>query len=733
MLHALVLAAALATPPEATPLFDGATLEGWHAIGGGTWTVEDGAIVGRAAQAESRHGLLVSDGVYDDFIVTFDYRVNAGDSGFYFRVDESGDAVGVHGFQVEVDDVEPGGLYETGGRAWVVKRTPEEAEAWHRAGAWNRVTLRAVAGDVTVTVNGHETAALRDDPGRRRGHFALQLHGGQDMHVAFRDIRVTPVTPTPERPNILWLVVEDMSPWLACYGDDTVPTPHLDGLAARAGRYVNAFATSPVCAPARSSIITGMYATRIGSMHMRCVNRSQAALDADPHAYDDIPIYQAVPPPFVRAFPEHLRAAGYYCTNRSKTDYQMTVPAATWDASSNRAHWRRRAEGQPFFAVFNHGGTHESRAFPDARRAPEVVTPEAVPLPPIYPDTPAVRDAMARTYNNIARMDGWVGDRLAELEADGLLESTIIFFYSDHGVGLPRGKRSCYDTGTRVPLLIAAPPRFAHLLPDDWTAGGPRERVVSFVDFGPTVLSLAGIEPDARLDGTPFLGPYAQPGTGLAFAHADRFDSVYDHARSVTDGRMRYIRNEITDIPHLIANRYRERLPMTADLYALRGRARLGARWQVASTRRPREELYDSALDPWEVHNLAEDPAYAERLGHMRARLDAWIASTDDLGYVRPETALVREHLWPPDGAQPVTADPGLAFVGGADGTITIRLSCATPGASIGYRFGDDGAWRPYRTQLRVVPARVAAFRAQAHRLGFAPSAIVSPDLAGRR
>ena len=330
--------------------------------------------------------------------------------------------------------------------------------------------------------------------------------------------------PSP-RPNVVWLVVEDMSPWLACYGDDTVATPNLDRLAAASVRYANAFATSPVCAPARSSLITGLYATRIGTMHMRTGNPSKTALQKDPRAYAEIPSYEGLPPAWLRCFPELLRAQGYYCTNNSKRDYQFQAPVTVWDQSNGKAHWRNRRDGQPFFAVFNYGGTHESQTFPNVRAKPRVVDPATVLLPPFYPDTPKVREAVARTYDNIAAMDAWVGGKLRELENAGLLDSTIVFFYSDHGVGLPRGKRSCYDTGTRVPLLV----RF----PDGRRAGKTDERVVSFVDFGPTVLSLCGVRPDARLDGVPFLGRFRRKGTGYAFAHADRFDAVYDRQRGV--------------------------------------------------------------------------------------------------------------------------------------------------------------------------------------------------------
>jgi arylsulfatase A-like enzyme len=514
-------------------------------------------------------------------------------------------------------------------------------------------------------------------------------------------------TQAQERPNVLWLTVEDMSPWIACCGDDTVPTPHLDRLAAQSVRYANAFATSPVCAPARSSLITGMFATRIGTMHMRTGNPSQAALARDPEAYASIPSYEGVPPSFVRCFPELLRSNGYYCTNNAKTDYQFQAPATVWDASGGRAHWRDRPEGAPFFAVFNHGGTHESQAFPDARRRPQVVTPEDVPVPPLYPDTPAVRDALARTYANIAAMDAWVGERLAELEQAGLVDSTVVLFFSDHGVGLPRGKRSPYDLGTRVPLLV----RF----PDGAGAGTTEQRVVSFVDFGPSVLSLAGIEPDRRLDGVPFLGAHARPGTGLAFAHADRFDSVYDRARSVSDGRFRLVRNVLTDLPHLLPNAYRERLPMTADLYALRGREGLDpALWQVASTSRPPEELYDSQGDPWELRNLVDDPTQRETLERLHDALDAWIADTGDLGLVLPERRMVAEHLWP-DLEQPATAAPQVTLV---DGEVT--LGCATPGASLGWRTSGEGTWKVYTGPFSRPDADTV--EVLAHRIGYAPA-----------
>jgi N-sulfoglucosamine sulfohydrolase len=525
------------------------------------------------------------------------------------------------------------------------------------------------------------------------------------------------------QPNIVWLSVEDMSPWIGPYGDTTVPTPNLDRLAAEGITYDNAFATSPVCAPARSSLITGMFCTRIGTMQMRNNTPSPAAVEKNPEAYKDIPGYEGLPPPFVRCFPEHLRAAGYYCTNNSKKDYQFADPVTVWDESSRKAHWRDRREGQPFFAVFNHTGTHESQTFPSTPASPQVVQPQGVPLPPYYPDTPAVRAAVARTYDNIARMDAWVGEQLAELEAAGLLETTIVIFFSDHGVGLPRGKRSCFDSGLRVPLIV----RF----PDQRDAGARAERVVSFVDFGPTVLSLAGLKPDERLDGTPFLGRFATERDdyrqGRAYANADRFDEVYDRARTVSNGRFRYTRNYVEDLPYLIRNAYREQIPMTFDLYALeeKGPGR-PEQWQFAAKSRPAEEFYDSQTDPWEVTNLIDAAEHQATIAGLRHDLETWMEATGDLGFVLPETKLVREHIWPPEGVQPQTPAAVIsdqAVQRGDRTAFVVRLACEEPGASIGYRVGTSkkqtGPWQVYTGPFEST-GDMRFLEVQTHRIGHA-------------
>lgn len=526
-------------------------------------------------------------------------------------------------------------------------------------------------------------------------------------------------------PNILWLTVEDMSPWIGPYGDTTVPTPNLDRLAREGVVYDNAFATSPVCAPARSSLITGMFCTRIGTMHMRNGSRSTVSRSPEPGGSEDIPLYEGLPPAFVRCFPEHLRAAGYHCTNNEKKDYQFQEPVTVWDASNSQAHWKHRATGQPFFAVFNYGGTHESQAFPAAKRRPRVASPEHVPLPPFYPDTPNVREAVARTYDNIAAMDAWVGERLAELEQAGLLETTIVMFFSDHGVGLPRGKRSCFDTGTRVPLIVRHP--------DRQEAGGREARVVSFVDFGPTVLSLAGIDPDSRLDGTPFLGAFARERDdyrrGHAYANADRFDETYDRSRSVSDGRFRYTRNFVTDLPFVLRIAYREQLPMTADIYRLQenGPQRPG-QWQLAARQRPAEEFYDSQTDPWEVRNLIDAPGHRARIQALREHLEAWMEATGDLGFVLPETRLVEERIWPPEGRQPNTPAAEIddrTVQRGEATAFAVTISCSDPGASIGYRLASSkqysGPWQVYTGPFEV-PADRRFIEVVTHRIGHAPT-----------
>jgi len=280
------------------------------------------------------------------------------------------------------------------------------------------------------------------------------------------------------RPNILWISLEDTSPRFGCYGDPIARTPNIDRLAAGGQRFPHAFSTAGVCAPSRSAIITGMYQIAIGTHHMRTTH-------TNPHTPELPTPYSAVPPPYVRTFTEYLRGAGYFCTNNQKTDYQFAPPLTAWDECNDTAHWRHRDKNQPFFAVFNPTVTHESGMWPREDR-PLQTDPEKVQLPPYLPDTPKARQALARHYDNLAQADRQVGEILGQLEEDGLAADTIVFLWSDHGEGLPRGKRWPYDAGIRIPLIVRWP---GQLEP-----GSVSENLVSLIDLGPTVLSLAGIE-----------------------------------------------------------------------------------------------------------------------------------------------------------------------------------------------------------------------------------------------
>ncbi|MBM3947312.1 MAG: sulfatase, partial [SAR202 cluster bacterium] len=357
----------------------------------------------------------------------------------------------------------------------------------------------------------------------------------------------------PARPNFLWISIEDASPDLGCYGDPYSVTPNLDRFAAEGVRFTHAFSNSPVCAPSRSTLITGVYCTTMGTHQMRC---------------------QGIPAAGVRCFPEYLREAGYYCTNNVKTDYQFAPPLSAWDESSPRAHWRKRKPGQPFFAVFNFTTTHESQVrlnSPDMHRRLATLRPgerhdptKAV-LPPYYPDTPAVRLDWARYYDLITLVDRQVEEVLRELEADGLKENTIVWFWGDHGRGLSRAKRWVYDSGTRVPLLIRVPEplreRAAPNRPELCRPGAVRDDLVSFVDFAPTMLALAAIPRPRHMQGRPFLGARDMQGSRYVFAHRDRMDEAYDLIRSVRDQRFRYIRNFRPDLPYSQRIAYMDEMP----------------------------------------------------------------------------------------------------------------------------------------------------------------------------
>ena len=431
-----------------------------------------------------------------------------------------------------------------------------------------------------------------------------------------------------DRPNILWISCEDISPHLGCYGDPHASTPHLDALAKRGVRYDLAFAPAGVCAPCRSTIITGMYQTSIGTHHMRC---------------------SATLPDFIQPFTIALRRSGYYCTNNSKKDYQFKEPKATWDESSGKAHWRKRKSAdQPFFAVFNFTDCHESGIASDEKyrrvtKGLKKQDPSALTtLPPYYPDTPATRADWARNYDVIAAMDRRVGALLKQLDDDGLRENTIVIFWSDHGVGLPRAKRWLYDSGMRVPLIVAAPAKWKRYAPGP--AGSSTRRLVSLMDLGPTTLRLAGLEPLPHMQGRAFLGDGQPAPRRYVFGARDRMDERYDIIRAVRDQRFKYLRNyePFKDYYQYINTAEKGRLMREIRRVAEAGKLPPAAAKMFAAGKAV-EELYDVEADPHEINNLADDPAYADVLQRMRrAHLD-WVGETRDLGLIPEPIIAARE------------------------------------------------------------------------------------------
>ena len=430
--------------------------------------------------------------------------------------------------------------------------------------------------------------------------------------------------------NILWLSAEDISPHLGCYGDPHAITPNLDQLANRGVRYTHAFTTAGVCAPCRSGIITGMYQTTLGTHHMRC----QASL-----------------PRRIVPFPALLRKAGYYCTNNSKTDYQFKTPSETWDESNSKAHWRNRPDKeQPFFSVFNFTGCHESGIASDTKYhsvtsklnpAQRQVGGELSTFPPYYPDTPIAREDWKRNYELITALDLWVGKLLSQLEEDGLLDSTLVVFWSDHGIGLPRAKRWLYDSGTRIPLIISAPSgcEIEGLLPK----GSTNDRLVSSIDFSATVLNIAGLERPEAMQGQAFLGPESSKPRKYVFGARDRMDERYDIIRMVRDEKFKYLRNYEPLKGYYQYMNTPEKGATMAEMRVLFEKGELGglpARYFADG--KPVEELYDTEADPHELTNLADDPSYQQVLQRMRHAHQEWVVRTKDLGLI-PEPILEAE------------------------------------------------------------------------------------------
>lgn len=534
-----------------------------------------------------------------------------------------------------------------------------------------------------------------------------------------------------DKPNILLLMAEDMSARVGAFGDPVAVTPNIDQLAREGVRYPNTFTTAGVCAPSRAAHIMGAHQNSFGAQHMRTTS-SHYPLQ-----------YNTVPPPQMKAYPELLRHAGYFTFVTDKLDYQFSGgglgsgPFTIWDLETRSAlpwksdpfPWQQVPGGVPFFGFMTFMETHESGLFPRwswprstahtflqalhiylNRGVEDVVAPGDVAVPPYLPDTPPVRRDIARQYNNIHTMDLRVGMILAQLRADGLDDNTIVIWTTDHGSGVPRGKRELFDSGIKVPMVIRWPEKYR---PADATPGTVDERLISFVDLGPTVLALAGVAEPDYMEGKPFAGVANPVPNTYIYAARDRLDEQPDRQRAVRDSRFKYIFNFYPGEPGAAHLEFRDTLDSMRDLWAQLDAGKLDAAQRRWFAPRLEEELYDTWTDPDELRNLADSQDYAAQLERMRAAFADWQQRGVDMGAI-PEEQMVRE-FWP-NLEQPQTATPSLA----RDEQGRVVISCTTQGASIGFRLGEDGRWMLYTAPIAVLRGQVVT--AKAVRYGWSES-----------
>ncbi|WP_375587772.1 sulfatase [Flagellimonas aurea] len=471
--------------------------------------------------------------------------------------------------------------------------------------------------------------------------------------------------------NIVWIVCEDISPYLGSYGDATVHTPNLDALAKSGVRYTRVYTTAGVCAPSRSSIITGMNQISIGTSHMRTKNRPSLMPEG-------VPSYSAVLQVGVKAFPEYLREAGYYTTNNAKEDYQFEEPVTVWDESSVAASYQNRAPNQLFFSVFNFAISHESQIIspPDSlyHRADEMV------LPLYYENTAQMRHDKAALYTRIQQMDSDVGELIAQLKEDGVYEDSYVIFYSDHGGNLPWMKREILERGLHIPFIVKHP--------KGNNAGTVNNDLISSIDFAPSMLSIADVDIPENMQGKAFLGSKkSHTKNQYVFAGRDRMADKYDRVRSVSDGTFRYVYNFHPEIPKYQDLAYRKQMASMKEIISMRDAGTIKNPYLLDwfNTPKPVEELYYTAKDPDEVHNLANNKAYDGKKEELKKVLFQWMEEVGDLGAMS-EKDMVLEHWWKGKGHPPKTSKPIIK-----ETPQGVSLSCETDGASIGYRIFDGG------------------------------------------
>ena len=633
-----VFSSALAA--EWVDLFDGETTEGWTPRSKVIrFEVKDGAL----ELLSKTNCWVTTDIAMRDFeaelevLLPVDAREVNFNSGFAYRC--SGNSGKPKGYQCEIDLQRPASIYGIGLGGWLYPTKDQNLDYQKKIKGllkerdWNHFRVVARGSLVRTYLNGTLIAELYEER-QLGGYFGIQHHG-KGGTVRFRNIRARRLDP-----NILWITAEDMSPYLGCYGDEFSTTPHLDRFAKESVRYTRAFAAAPVCSPSRACLITGVTTVSLGAHQMRSA----------------FPI-----PDRVKAFPSYLQGAGYFTSNNVKTDYNngatQRLIAEAWNESSGEAHWRsdQRREGQAFFSVFNDMTTHQSRTtvwphevfkreVQSHLSEEEIHDPGKVPLPPYYPDTPLIRKEWARMYDCVTVMDKNTGRLLKELKEDGHADNTIVFFYSDHGTGMPRGKRMLYDSGMRVALMVRFPRCYQHLAPSP--PGTVNEELVSFVDFPATVLNLAELGKKDYMQGRRFLGRNCDPESDYVYGCRDRVDEVFECARSLRSRKYLYIRNYH---PHLSHNqpsvfsdlgvtrqeitRLAEEAPQTLNK----------AQMDYAGPGKPAEAFYDCDLDPHNLVNLLEGVMTVEQQDALRAHRRAYESERLRL---RDPGAIPEDEIW---------------------------------------------------------------------------------------
>ena len=610
-------------------------------------------------------------------------RVNF-NSGFAYRC--TGEEGKPKGYQCEIDLQKPAGIYGIGLGGWLYPGKGggqgasyrERVQGLLKERDWNHFRVVARGSLVKTYLNGKLVAEVHEKR-QVKGYFGIQHHG-KGGTVRFRNIRARRLYP-----NILWITAEDMSPYLGCYGDSFANTPNLDRFAEESVRYTRAFAAAPVCSPSRACLITGMNTVSLGAHQMRSA----------------FPI-----PDEVVAFPSYMRRAGYYTTNNVKTDYNTGAASRLieegWHESTPAAHWRsdRRRAGQPFFAVFNDMTTHQSRTtvwphevfvreIQSKLDAKEIHDPARVPLPPYYPDTPVIRREWARMYDCVRVMDKNTGRLLRELEEDGVAEDTIVFFYSDHGTGMPRGKRMLHDSGMRVALMVRFPEKYQHLAPSG--PGTVNDELVSFVDFPSTVLNLAGIARPSYMQGRTFLGGTRDARRKFVYGCRDRVDEVFECARSLRSENYLYIRNYHPHLSHNQPSVFSDLGGARQEISRL-AREKLDAMTKAqrdyAGPTKPVEAFYDCSADPDNLVNLLEGKMTKEQEAALEEHRKAYrlersrlldpgaIPEAEMWNWVRNEGRSLREILLGRADHRPdlEAAWNAAELVGGGDHATALKL-----------------------------------------------------------